>query len=328
MLVSAGSRALLLALVAGLDWIHLLQVPYLYALALAFGIADAFASPAELTYLPSIVGVQQLPTANAVIQFTAQIAELVTPLIAGLFVTTCGTAWAILLDAVGFVLMIAALWRLPDPKVDYVSRSRSNIVRSIVDGLLYVKRDVALRSILLVIATLNFTAGGPLVVGIAFIAKQRFGTPASFGLLASVLAVGGLIGTLLAGLTKCGIRGSVLLIVDIVIGSCLIIIGSANHLAAVAFALFVIAGAAAFVEIQLITWIQQRVDSGVRGRVMSVVTFCAVALSPLSYAVSGMVISWSLSGLFLISGTLVLTVTLLLCTQRSVREIYLRQKSS
>src|SRR5580700_6955289 len=102
---------------------------------LCFGIADAFAGPAAQAYLPSLVAPEQLPAANSVSQSTVQITTLVAPGPAGLCIKAFGTAWAFFLDAVSFLFILGALWRLPDPPSVATGAPRRKMLHSILDGL-------------------------------------------------------------------------------------------------------------------------------------------------------------------------------------------------
>jgi MFS family permease len=180
MMLTASLRTVLVAAVSVLIWLHVLQLWQLYILALCFGIADAFAGPAVRAYLPFLVAPEQLAAANSVSQSTVQVTTLVAPGPAGLCIKAFGTAWAFFIDAVSFLFIIGALWRLPDPPSVATGAPRK-MLHSILDGLHYVKNDVPLASLMLVVAVLNFAIVGPTSVGIAMIAKQRFGTPLAFG---------------------------------------------------------------------------------------------------------------------------------------------------
>jgi MFS family permease len=321
MMLTASLRTVLVAAVSVLIWLHVLQLWQLYLLALCFGIADAFAGPAAQAYLPFLVAPEQLAAANSVSQSTVQVTTLVAPGPAGLCIKAFGTAWAFFIDAVSFLFIIGALWRLPDPPSVATGAPRRKMLHSILDGLHYVKDDVPLASLMLVVAVLNFAITGPISVGIAMIAKQRFGTPLAFGLLMSALAAGGLTGTLLAGLSKHRKRGRRLLFVSTVIGLCLGSIGVLNEAPLLTGVLFFMSGAAAFLNIQLIAWFQQRVERAMMGRVMSVLMFASIGLMPFSLAGAGVAVKWSLPGTFLIAGMMVLLVTLLAAAHRPVREI-------
>jgi len=321
MILTASSRTVLVAAVSGLIWLHVLQLWQLYILALCFGIADAFAAPAAQAYLPSLVAPEQLAAANSVSQSTVQVATLVAPGPAGLFIKVFGTAWAFFIDAVSFLFIIGALWRLPDPPSAAAGAPRRNVLRSILDGLHYVKSDVALASLMLVVSVLNFAIAGPASVGIAMIAKQKFGTPLAFGLLMSALAAGGLTGTLLAGVSKHRKRGRLLLLVSTAIGLCLGSIGLLNLAPLLGGVLFLMSGTAAFLNVQLIAWFQQRVERAMLGRVMSVLMFASIGLMPFSLAAAGVAVKWSVPGTFIVAGGMVLLVTLLAAAHGPVREI-------
>jgi MFS family permease len=304
-----------------LIWVHSLPLWPLYALAFCFGVADAFADPAAQTYLPSLVEPQQLPSANALFQSTVQVTTLVAPAPAGLFIKAFGTAWALFIDAVSFLFIIGALRALPDPPKAILGAPPGNIVRSILEGLGYVRSDVALTSLMVVVAVLNFAVSGPATIGVAFIAKEKFGSAASFGLLMSALAAGSLTGLLAAGLFKQRKRGRLLLLITAAIGVCLGSIGFMDRVPSLAAVLFLMSCGAAFLNVQLLAWFQQRVEPAMMGRVLSVLMFAVAGLTPISMALAGIVIKWSLVGMFLMGGSMVLLVTLLAAMHRPVREI-------
>jgi hypothetical protein len=321
MMLTALARTLLVAAVAAVLWTSGMRLWELYTLALCFGIADAFSSPAVQTFLPSLVEREQLPAVQSVMQSTSQVTTLVAPGPAGLFIRAFGNAWAFFLDGVSFLAILGALWRLPDPPVVATAGPRRNMGQSILEGLRCVKVDVELRSLMLVVAVLNFAIAGPMSIGMAWIAKQRFGTPSALGVLLSCLAAGSLAGMLVAGLVKHQRRGRTLLLVATAIGICLLPVGVMTRLWDLGALLVVMSAAAAFLNVQLIAWFQQRVERAVLGRVMSVLMFASIGLMPVSLAVAGFAIKVSLAGMFVAAGALVLLVTLVAAGQRAVREI-------
>jgi len=321
MMATASGRTVLVAAIAVLIWTHRMELWQLYALAFFFGVADAFAAPAAQTYLPSLLAPEQLPAANSVSQATGQVLTLTVPAPAGMIVTILGTAWAFFIDAVSFLFILAALWKLPDPPQPASGAARKSMVRSILDGLLYVRNDVALRSFMLVIAVLNFCIAGPFGVGIAFIAKKQFDSPSSYGLLVSSLAAGSLAGLLLAGVWKLRRRGVLLLAVSAAIGICTAAIGLLVHLWSLMALLFLISATAGFLNVQILAWFQQRVERAMLGRVMSVLMFASVGLMPFSLAAAGAAIQWSVRGMFAVAGAAVLVVTVAAAMHRPVREI-------
>jgi len=321
MILTAAARTLLVAALAALIWTHHVEVWQIYVLSFFFGVADAFAAPAAQTLLPSLVAPAQLPAANALSQATQQIAMLALPAPAGIIIAAFGVASAFSIDAISFLFIIAALLMLHDsPRVDSAV-PHSNIAHSILEGLRYVKNDVALRTLLLVASVLNFCITGPLSVGVAFLAKREFGSPAAFGVLVSSVAAGSLVGLLLAAARQQRKRGLLLLIVSVVIGICTASIGLLRQLWSLLPILFVMGASAGFLNVHLLAWFQQRVDRAMLGRVMSVLMFASLGLMPLSLAAAGIAVQWSLRGMFGGAGALVLLVTVIAALQPPVREI-------
>jgi len=321
MILTAAARTLLVATLAAFVWTHHVEVSQLYVLSFFFGVADAFAAPAAQTLLPSLVAPAQLPAANALSQGTQQIAMLAVPAPAGVAIAAFGVASAFSIDAVSFLFIIAALLMLRDPPRVESAIPRSNLVHSILEGLRYVKNDVALRTLLLVASVLNFCITGPLSVGLAFLAKREFGSPTAYGLLMSSVAAGSLVGLLLAAARQQRKRGWLLLVVSVVVGICTASIGLLSRLWFLLPVLFVMSASAGFLNVHLLTWFQQRVDRAMLGRVMSVLMFASLGLMPLSLAAAGVAIQWSLRGMFAAAGALVLVVACVAALQRPVREI-------
>lgn len=321
LMLTAFARSLFVGAVAALLFLKNLHLWELYFLALGFGVADAFSYPAGSAFLPSIVEPEQLPAANSVSASTRQITTLAVPGPAGLFIRAFGNAWAFLLDAISFFGIIAALINLSDPPIPSSRAPQKGMMRSIVDGLRYVKADVSLRSLMLVIAVLNFAIAGPVAIGLAVIAKQDFGTASAFGFLMSAFAAGSLVGMLGAGLVRQRRRGRTLLVAGAVIGLCVAPIGFLSRMTTLVPDLVLMSGAAAFLNIQLISWFQQRVERALMGRVMSVLMFASMGLLPFSLAIAGVALKASVTGTFLSAGAMILLVIMLAASHRAVRAI-------
>src|SRR5262249_55337449 len=156
--------------------------------------------------------------------------------------------------------------------------------------------DVALRSILLVAAALNFCLAGPFSVALAWIAKTRFASPLAFSVLVSAVAGGGLLGALAAGTFKAKRRGRLFLGVAAFLALCCLMFGLLPKLWEMALLLVVMGAAAALVNVQIVSWLQQRVARDMLGRTMSVVMFSALGLQPLSLLLAGVGAHWSVAG--------------------------------
>lgn len=321
MITTASSRSFCLICVAILIWLHLLRLWELYLLAGAFGIADAFAFPAHQAFLPTVVESEQLVAANATLQGTIQFATVTGSAPAGELVRRLGAAWAFFLDGVSFLFIIAALWTLPDASRTPSPAVKNSTLHSIAEGFRYVIGDFSLRMLVLLEAILNFCMFGPTTVGLAYLAKQRFASPTSYGVWLSALAAGNVAGALFAGLYRTRRNGIIWIALTMACGGCMVLVPWSGHLWLPAVDLFVIGALKGVLNVQITAWIQRRVDHSVLGRVASVQMFSGYGLTPFSLAVAGVVVQWSVRALFSAAGILTILVTFFAAFQRSIREI-------
>src|SRR5579872_396124 len=194
MLTTASTRTVFVAAVGVLAWFHVIALWHLYILASAFGIADAFGLPAFQALLPSLVEREQLQSANASFQSAYQLATLVGPAPAGIVIKAAGTAWAFLIDAFSFLFILAPIYTLPRTQPAPKPRGEGkHFGHDILDGLHYVWRDAAMRTLIILMAGVNLCVAGPIIVGLAALGKFRFGSPAAFGILISCWSAGAVI---------------------------------------------------------------------------------------------------------------------------------------
>ena len=319
MMATATARTICVTVIGLLVWLRILRTWELYALAFAFGVADAFAVPAQTAYMPSLLKREQLVAASSVSQSTGQLTTILGPVPAGLVIQTLGVAWAFFLDAISFLFIIGALWKLPDPPKSQAPRKA--MWHSIAEGIAYVGKDVPLRSLMLLATILNFCVAGPVSIGLAYLTKTRFGSPAAYGIVISAVAAGSLLGALLAGVWKIRRRGVMILAVAAVLGVCLGSVGLMGSVWSVAGVLLVMGVAAGLVNVHIGAWAMQRIDAAVRGRVASVLMLASFGITPISLAVAGFLVAWSLKFMFLLAGGLMVLAAAGASFQKPVREI-------
>jgi len=319
MIAAATARTICVTVIGVLVWLRMLRTWELYALAFAFGVADAFAVPAQTAYMPSLVKREQLVAASSASQSTAQMTTIVGPVPAGFVIKTLGVAWAFFVDAISFLFILGALWKLPDPPKSQTARKA--MWHSIVEGIACVGKDVPLRSLMLLVTILNFCIAGPVSIGLAYLTKTRFGSPAAYGIVISAVAAGSLLGALLAGVWKIRQRGVMILLVSLALGVCLGSIGLLGKVWSIASVLLIMGAAAGMVNIHISAWIMQRIDIAVRGRVASVLMLASFGVTPISLAVAGFLVAWSLRLMFLLAGGLMVLAAAGASFQKPVREI-------
>jgi len=319
MMTTATARTICVAVIGILVWFGILHISELYALAFIFGVADAFAAPASTAYLPSLLKPEQLVAASSVGQSTFQLASIIGPVPAGFVIKALGVAWAFFVDAISFLFIIGALWKLPDPPPSPAAKKA--VWHAIAEGLSYVGKDVPLRSMMLLAMTMNLCFTGPVAIGLAYLTKIRFGSPAILGTLMSAVAAGSLLGALLAGVWKIRRRGILMLLVATAVSPCLASIGFMSKVWPLAGVLFVIGILAALMNVHISAWVMQRIDSAIRGRVASVLMLATFGIMPISFAIAGFLIAWNLTFTFLIAGVAMLLTAAGAWFQKPVREI-------
>jgi MFS family permease len=346
LMTTATVRAVLVGTVAALLWLHVVELWHLYLLTFAFGVADAFSFPAGPALIPTLVEPHQLPAANAVMQSSAVAAQMLGPAPAGLVIRRWGIAAAMFFDAVSFLAVLAAIVGLPEPRraaagaagagaaagagvaapaggaPAAAAPARPSMVRSIGLGLRAVWHDPPLRALMGLFAALNLCVSGPIGVGLAAVAKFRFGSAAVFGTFLTCFGGGMLAGVLLGGLVKRPRRrGLQVAVMGGLTGLEMIAMGLALRAVVIGTLMALMGLGVGFVNVQFAGWMQQRVERALLGRVASVLMFCAVGLVPLSYAVAGALAQWSFVALFTGAGALLVAAAAMALASEGTRQI-------
>ncbi|HAX69035.1 MAG TPA: MFS transporter [Anaerolineales bacterium] len=332
MINSNLARMILTGLLAALVMANLIQLWMLYVSALLFGFVDAFFFPAQTSIVPKLLDKNQLQAGNALIHGTAQLSLFVGPLAAGAAISqldrgahsTTGIALSFALDSLSFVASIAALSLMRIHNGDTgAAKAPGGVLGSIRAGLSYVWHDPTLRIVFPITMGLNILINGPFAVGIPVISRTRFPEgAAAFGLIMSLFGGGALTGTLLAGvLPKLSKKwlGTVSLSVISLMGVGLAVIGLSSTMYVAAVSALVMGIANGYANINLITWLQQKVAPEMTGRVMSLVMFAAIGLNPISTALAGALIGLNLTVLLVCAGLLMTAFTLSAAFSPAVR---------
>ena len=322
LIVTAACRMILVTATAALSYWHRIQLWHLYGLALAFGTADAFGMPASQVLVPVLLSGEQLPAGNALLNSGAQTCAIAGPAPAGLILRKWSVASVFIIDAVGFLLVVLALWRVRNVPSSSHSSSSNGIWKTILEGWRYVIKDPPMRSLMFLVIVLNLCVGGPFTVGLAVISKQRYGSAAAFGMLLSSLAVGSLLGSLLPALIKYHYRRDLIVLsFGAVIGAEMIAMGLVRGFIPMMVLLAILGLGSGFTAVCFQSWLQARVDRNFLGRVMSIFMFATFGLLPISYAAAGALAQARLSLMFLGSGALVLAATVIAAVNKQIRAI-------
>jgi MFS family permease len=247
-------------------------------------------------------------------QGSQQLTGLIGPALAGLLVAAVGTAWAFGLDAASFAVAALALFLIRGGRrAAAIGEHQAGVLRTIWSGLAFVWRDPAFRSLILLSAVLNFALNGPISVGMAWLAANRFdGGSEAYGFILASFGGGALLGAVVAGsvgrvreLGWLTVAGSV--VMGIAVG-CIALAEVAWVVMALALAIGLAVG---FLNVRIVAWLQARTPEDMIGRVMSLVMIGGVALSPLSMAVSGVLVDVGAASLLFAAAGVLIVVTAL-----------------
>jgi hypothetical protein len=233
-----------------------------------------------------------------------------------------GIAAALGLDAISFLGSLVTLLFINQPRAE-TSRGKESILESIRSGLAFVWHDIPLRAFFVVVAAVTFFFDGPFIIGVPLLADTRFPEGAvAYGAILSARGLGSLLGVALAGVLpqpNPKRRGAVLLALagGMGIGLALLGISSATNFAAVIG--LAVGAFNGYILVFLITWVQSRPPEEFVGRLMSLLLFASTGLIPVSMAISGLVSRVDVTGLLVVSGTLIILISLAMLFNPSVR---------
>ncbi|MDQ3603694.1 MAG: MFS transporter [Actinomycetota bacterium] len=331
MIWASAGRILLLALLTALILADATLLWHVYVIAASLSALDALYYPASMSIVPSLVDRDRLGAANALTQGAEQASSIFGPALAGGLLALLGLGASFGATAVLFLIATAlfgAVARAAKPAgspagdVPEEDDEQSRALTSFIEGIRYVWRDGVIRSLLLILLCTNLAMMGPLYVGGAVLAESRLGGAGAFGTLVGAAGVGSLIGVAGAGsvrrfrrrgLIELGLTG----LLGIIVGAIAFV---PNLVAAIALAT-AIGATASFLGVITISWLQERTEPGLLGRVMSFAMFSAVALDPISFALAGVLVELDLTAMFLAAGALLLLTAVLGALNRTMREV-------
>ena len=188
-------RAVVIATVPLAQVFGVLTIWQLYVVALATSVLTVFFDVAYQSYLPVLVSTEQLVDGNAKIGASQSFAQFAGPGIGGLLVAAVGAAYAVLIDAVSFVVSTFSTAAIVDPEPTPAARPAGARLRTeIAEGLGFVLGHPILKKVVGCTATSNFFSSMWGGVEIVFLVRVLHASPRVIGLVFALGALGGLTG--------------------------------------------------------------------------------------------------------------------------------------
>ncbi len=266
-----AARAAVLAVLTLAVGTGSVSIAVVLAALFALGTAEVFADNSSRAMLPALVARGDLSVANSRLQtgFVTLNQLAGPPVGAALF--TAGAAWAFGAQAVLVALGVVLVARVALPARERVGARATTVRHDIAEGFAWVRRHAAARTLVLTIFIFNTTFGAAWSVLVLY-ATRRLGLgEVGFGLVTTVGAAGGLVGTLCYGWITRRVSLGDLMRIGLVVETLTHLVLALTRSPWVAMPVFFVFGVHAFVWGATSVTVRQRaVPQALQGRVGSV----------------------------------------------------------
>ncbi len=330
MLWSDIGRGALVLLISVLAWMHTLQVWHLVVLSVCFGFVDGFFMPAYQSIPPQLVPAEDLASSNALTGLSQNVSQLIGPLLGAALVALVGPYLAFGFDGLTFVASALCLFalRIPDsatlaaqanPNADATATiaevseetatgevatteegTRRNGIAGVMEdmreGIRYTMSSTWIWVTIVIASAGNIFLVAPLVVGMPKLVRDAYGSGVwLLGVLEAASSVGSIIGILIVGqikhMSRRGIKAYLTLICT---GVALVAMGwplprsVEIYVAVPANAL--LGFAIGFFNVIWFTVMQELIPGDKLGRVSSIDMMGSFVLTPIGFALGGVII--------------------------------------
>ena len=298
-------RGLALMLVPIAAWLGFLSMPILYLVGFLVGVGGIIGWAAYQVFMAERVGNDHLVEANAGIALSDSASSLIGPGLAGAMIHWLTAPFAIMLDAISFLLSAAMLRGIPPmasdaPKLRTARDDKAafaGIWADAKEGLKMILGHAVLRSIGFTLMLWNILKHAYLAIVILYATRDLALSPGKIGALFMVAGIGFLIASatcqwlnrrfgvgyvMLMGLTMTGVAW--LMVSGVIVNE-----WAGAQLGA---ALFLMDLGAMLFFINYLSLRQAATPEHLRGRVTSTLIFISVSLAPLGSLLGGVLGTW------------------------------------
>ncbi len=199
LLIADLARALLLLSIPIAAMLGLLHIEQLYIVAAVVGVLTVFFDVANQSFLPLLIGREQVVAANSKLSASSSLAEVGGPTLAGVLVQVMTAPIAILFDALSFLVsaLCVGLIRVREPR-PVLATERQHLLQDIRAGLVVILGNPLLRAIMLCSSTRNFCGGAFAALYSLYVIRELGVTPLFYGVFVGAGGAGALLGALIA----------------------------------------------------------------------------------------------------------------------------------
>jgi MFS family permease len=272
-----------------LAWVTLTEhitVTWIMVLAGFLGLINALDMPVRQSFIADLVPRPDLSSAIGLNSSAFNAARIVGPSVAGFLVATVGEGVCFLINTLSFLAVIGCLLAIHVPEKTKVARDHA--ISFLGEGLRYARDTPHVRAALSLIGVLSLAAMPYTILLPVFAAEVLHTEAHGLGLLMAATGFGALAGALRIA-QRGTIRGLGRLIAraTLVFGISLLSLSLSTTLGFSILVLFAVGYGMITGMAGCNTLLQSLVPDGLRGRVMSLYTFCFLGMAPIGSLMAG-----------------------------------------
>lgn len=266
-----------------------LEAWHIYIITFFSAVVDTLATPARNALYPNLVPYKYLPNAIALNAALRRASFLVGPAIAGVLIASVGTSGAFYANSLSYLGAMISVFMM----VEVSSRGeerRERFIKSLKDGLLYIRSEPVLLSIVSLEAFTSLFSINQ--VFLTIFAKDILDVgPSGLGLMYSIRGVGGVLGSMtVIYISRIHYQGRIILISSIIFALSFAGFGFSSFFPVSLFFLFLSALSDTVAGFSRTILLQSKTQDRLRGRANSIFQMTGKGLSPLGNAQAGILI--------------------------------------
>jgi MFS family permease len=306
-------------------WCGVLTVAQLIAVTLIAGTAAVFFNSAYQVLLPGVVDEADLTEANAKLLGSREVAQIGGPGLGGLLAQAAGPVTGLMADAASFAVSFCCLIGMHPPRD---RRSGGVAAGGVLDGLRFAWRDRYVRAMTAFSSFGNLALTGVDALLVVFLVRALGLSSAVAGLVMATMAVGGVLGSLVARPLGRRFGTARALMFTVPAGGCFTLLlplaDNGPRLAFASVAMMCSGSSIVISNVIVDSFMQAYVPPDIFGRVISATWAIGFAMMPIGALLAGGLATalgirtalWILTGLIAGSG-----LTFLLTPMRRLRDL-------
>jgi predicted MFS family arabinose efflux permease len=285
------SNTLQMALAAALGILYAtghLGIGAILAIAALTGLTQSQSAPTYQAVLTSLVPPRQIPNAVALNSLQFNLSRAIGPAVAGILLARAGTGACFAANAISFLAVIVALWRIEVPPSP---PPRDTLGESLRAGVRHVWHDPLL-SRLTLLGAVGSLLSFPLVTYLPVIAGDVLHTGAGgFSLLLSSFGAGAIVGAVAtAHRGHAPGRGRLMLLAVLLYG-CAATVAVTSRVQALSMAMLLVAGGSLVTAFSTLnSLVQENAPGDLKGRILSIYGLAFRSGMPIGSLVAGLLV--------------------------------------